>query len=235
MNILAIGCHPDDLEIGCGGTLARYAQEGHRVVMCHIANGNMGHKVIAPDELAVIRHKEAQDAAKLLGAEILSMGVNDLFVNNQNEDDIRRLVDVIRYAKPDVIITHDPDDYMRDHVQASEMVFNASFSASITHYQTQHDCLDTIPPIYFMDTLAGMGFIPTEYVDISKTIDLKLQALQCHDSQIRWMREHDGIDFLNFMRTCSKYRGLQCNVAYAEGFKPCIRWPRMASTRLLPA
>ncbi len=52
MNILAVGCHPDDLEISCGGTLARYAQAGHRVTICIVANGNMGHAVILPEESA---------------------------------------------------------------------------------------------------------------------------------------------------------------------------------------
>ena len=51
MNILAVGCHPDDLEIGCGGTLARFAQMGHRITMCHVANGNMGHVILSPDEV----------------------------------------------------------------------------------------------------------------------------------------------------------------------------------------
>lgn len=54
MNVLAIGCHPDDLEIGCGGTLSAYVKQGHRVFMCHVANGDKGHAVIMPDELKEI-------------------------------------------------------------------------------------------------------------------------------------------------------------------------------------
>ena len=57
MNILAIGCHPDDLEIGCGGTLARYAAEGSRVTLCVVANGNMGHVIIQPEELRRARQQ----------------------------------------------------------------------------------------------------------------------------------------------------------------------------------
>lgn len=234
MNILAIGCHPDDLEIGCGGTLAKYAKYGNKVFMCHVANGNVGHKVIPQDELAAIRRREAEKAAKCLGAEAISIDVGDLLVNNFDEETVDKLIDVIRFTKPDVIITHNPQDYMRDHMQTSELVFNASFAASIKHRRTKHDHLDSIPPIMYMDTLAGMGFIPTEYVDISDTIELKLEALACHESQIRWMRDHDKIDFIDFVRTCSKYRGLQCGVAFAEGFRPCVNWPRMAAKRLLP-
>ena len=66
MNILAIGCHPDDLEIACAGTLAKYAARGDRVIMCHVANGNLGHAVIMPEELREIRMKEAENAAKII-------------------------------------------------------------------------------------------------------------------------------------------------------------------------
>ena len=89
-------------------------------------------------------------------------------------------------------------------------------------------------PIYYMDNLGGVNFLPTEYVDISDTIELKIQALQCHESQIKWMLEHDHIDFCDFVRTCSKFRGYQCGVAYAEGFRMCMTWPRIPTKRLLP-
>jgi len=234
MNVLAIGCHPDDLEIACGGTLAKYAQQGHKVFMCNLANGNMGHKIILPDELRDIRRKEAQKAAAVIGAESLTLDIGDFLVNNWNEDDEDKLIDIIRYTKPDVVITHNTQDYMRDHIQASEFAFSASFAATAPHRKTKLSVFDTIVPIMYMDTLAGVGFLPTEYVDISKTIDIKLEALACHESQIKWMREHDKIDFLDFVATCSKYRGLQCGVAYAEGFRPCQNWPRMVPYRLLP-
>jgi LmbE family N-acetylglucosaminyl deacetylase len=234
MNVLAVGCHPDDLEIGCGGTIARYARENHKVFMCIAANGNAGHKIIEPGELAAIRLKEAEASAKVLGAELLTIGAGDLLVNNYDEETVDKMIDVIRYAKPDVIITHNPQDYMRDHVQTSELVFNASFGASITHRKTAYAVFDAIPPMYYMDTLAGMGFIPTEYVDISGVLEQKLDALACHGSQILWMKDHDKIDFLDFVRTCAKYRGLQCGAAAAEGFRPCVNWPRMAAKRLLP-
>jgi LmbE family N-acetylglucosaminyl deacetylase len=234
MNILTIGCHPDDLEVACGGTIAKYAKNGHKVFMCHVANGNMGHRVIEPARLADIRRSEAQNAAAVLGAEAIEIGVDDLKVSRFDEDATDRLIDVIRYAKPDLIITHNQEDYMRDHVETGKLVFNASFAASIGHRKTTQEFFDSIPPIMYMDTLAGMNFIPTEYVDISDTMALKLEALACHDSQIRWMREHDKIDFLDFVSTCSKYRGLQCGAMFAEGFRPCTNWPRMAAKRLLP-
>lgn len=235
MNVLAVGCHPDDLEISCGGTLARYAGAGHDVFLCHVANGDKGHAVILPEELRRMRHAEAEASGKVLGArEIIDLDVPDLEVDSKNESAVKKLTDVIRRVKPDVIITHNPDDYMRDHMEVSRLVFNASFSSSVPHYFTGHDAYGKIVPLYYMDTLAGMGFLPTEYVDITRTVDAKCRALACHESQLKWLMDHDRIDFLDMVRTIAKYRGYQCGAAFAEGFRQCEAYPRMTSGRLLP-
>ena len=235
MRILAVGCHPDDLEIGCGGTLAKYVKLGHTVIMAHMANGDMGHVIIEPEELRRIRTKEAEEAGKILGAtEVINIDVGDLLVNSFNEELAKRVVDVVRYAKPDMIITHGPEDYMRDHVETGKTVFNASFSSSIPHYVTPNPYYTKIVPIYYMDTLAGVNFLPTEYVDVTDTIEQKIAAVNCHQSQVKWMLEHDHIDFLDFVRTCSKFRGLQSGVPYAEAFKGCMTWPRVPSKSMLP-
>jgi LmbE family N-acetylglucosaminyl deacetylase len=123
---------------------------------------------------------------------------------------------------------------MRDHIETNKLAFTASFSATVTNIVTKTPEIDKLVPIYYMDTLAGIGFLPTEYVDVTETIDLKLEALSCHESQIEWMREHDKIDFLDFVRTCSKFRGLQSSVPYAEAFRQCQVWPRVITKRLLP-
>ena len=68
MKVLAVGCHPDDLEIACSGTLRKYVEQGAEVYMCHVANGCLGHVIIEPEELRVIRTKEAEEAGKIIGA-----------------------------------------------------------------------------------------------------------------------------------------------------------------------
>ena len=234
MNVLAIGCHPDDLEIGCAGTLAKYVKLGHKVFMCHITNGNLGHVIIEPDELGEIRNNEAEAAAAVIGAEAFSLNVGDMQVDSSNFDTLQALIRVIRETKPDLIITHNPDDYMRDHMETSQLAYNASFGSSIPHLVRDHEAHGKIVPLFYMDTLAGIGFIPTEYVDITGEIDRKLEALNCHQSQIKWMRDHDHIDFLDFVKTCYKYRGLQAGVPYAEGFRQYAGWPRFATKRFLP-
>jgi len=234
MNVLAVGCHPDDLEIACFGTLARYAANGDRVVVCTVSNGNMGHVEIMPDELRKIRLEESREAAKVIGAEHVSLDVGDLQVEACGKSVRDKLIAVVRRTEPDIIITHYTDDYMRDHQQASGLAFDASFGSSIPHTVGDVKAYEKIAPLYYMDTLAGIGFIPTEYVDISDTVEIKLKALECHESQVKWMLDHDGIDFIDFVRTNSKYRGLQCGVPYAEGFRQFAGWPRFTTERVLP-
>lgn len=232
MNVLAIGCHPDDIEVSCAGTMAKYRQQGHHVIVCHVANGDMGHAVIEPDELRIMRREEARSAGALAGIEVITCDVGDLMVY-PNEEQRNKVVEVIRYAKPDVIITHSPQDYMPDHTAVSKLVFDASFAASVPHYHRGAEAAP-LTPIYYMDTLAGVGFSPTEYVDISDTIDLKLEMLECHVSQMKWMRDHDHIDFAEFVKTCARFRGLQCGAMYAEAFTQCYAWPKITTKRMLP-
>ena len=78
MNVLAIGCHPDDVEVACAGTLAKYVKEGHKVIVCHVANGNLGHAIIQPDELRVMRRQEARNAGALAGIEVITCDIGDL-------------------------------------------------------------------------------------------------------------------------------------------------------------
>lgn len=234
MKVFAIGCHPDDLEIACGGTLRKYADQGADVYMCHVASGNMGHVEILPPELASIREEEAKTAGAILGAkEVFTLRADDTYVVQNNEDLVDGLTELIRFTDPDVIITHGDNDYMRDHVEVGNLAFNASFVASIVHRATA-SAASGIAPIFYMDNLAGMDFIPTHYVDISSTIETKLQALAAHETQITWMADHDKIDFVEFVRSCSRVRGLQSSVTYAEGFRPCLRWPRVSTKNLLP-
>ena len=91
-----------------------------------------------------------------------------------------------------------------------------------------------VTPIYYMDNLGGNEFLPTEYVDITDEIDLKLEMLECHVSQLKWMREHDNIDFADMVKTISKYRGYQCGAKYAEAFSQCMVYPKPVTRRLLP-
>ena len=234
MNVLAIGAHPDDVEIACSGTLAKCVKRGDKVIVCHASTGNLGHVVIPPDELTKIRAEEAKKAGSLAGIEVIGGMFDDLNIFDGNKAARDKLVDVIKYAQPDFIITHNPDDYMPDHTAVSRLVFDASFAATLPNYKSRYEKAAALVPIYYMDTLAGVDFQPTEYVDISAEIGLKLKMLNCHESQLVWMKEHDGIDFADMVKTCSKYRGYQCGAAYAEGFRQCRAYLKGTTKRLLP-
>ena len=232
MNVLAIGCHPDDIEISCSGTLARCVKRGDKVTVCHVANGNMGHEIITPEELRVIRANEAKSAGALAGIEVVTLDIGDLLPNGCNTQQRDMLVELIIKVQPDFIITHSPTDYMPDHREVSKLVFDASFAASVPQYGVPGKA--AVVPIYYMDNLAGMNFNPTEYVDITDEIDLKINMLECHESQLKWMRDHDKIDFAEFVRSCSRFRGIQCGVQYAEAFCQELVWPKVLPKRLLP-
>ncbi len=234
MNVLAVVCHPDDMELNCGGTLLRCKKRGDNVTVCHVANGNMGHLVIMPDELREIRAKESQDAGEVGGFKIVTCDVDDLTVNRASTDQHDRLVKIIREAKPDFIITHGPDDYMIDHTDVSKLTFAASFSASCPHYKPELGEATPVTPIYYMENFQSVGTIPTEYVDITDEIDGKLAMLACHKSQSVWLKDHDNVDILEDTRAYARFRGMQCHAKYAEGFRQCIVGERMTTRRLLP-
>ena len=232
MNVLVIGCHPDDIEISCCGTLAKCVKRGDKVTVCHVANGNMGHEILPPDELRQMRANEAKAAGKLAGIEVVTLDIGDLLVNGYDISQRDKVTELIRKVQPDFIITHSPTDYMPDHLAVSRLVVDASFAASVPQYGVGGKA--PVVPVFYMDNLAGMNFNPTEYVDITDEIELKIEMLECHVSQLKWMRDHDNIDFAEFVRTCSRFRGIQCGVGYAEAFTQEYVWPKVVARRLLP-
>ena len=234
MNVLAIGCHPDDIECECMGTLIKCVKRGDRVTTCHVANGNMGHEIIKPDELRLMRREEARRAGALAGIEVVTMDVGDLLPNGCSVEQRDKIADLIREVKPDFIITHAPNDYMIDHVETSKLVFYASFSASIPHYRPDLGEATPVTPIFYMDNSCYIDFEPDIYVDISDVIDKKLEMLACHKSQVVWLMDHDGKDVLEEARQASKFRGGQACVGYAECFKICKADLRLTTKRLLP-
>ena len=235
MRILGVGAHPDDLEILCAGTLAKYAERGDHVVMCHVTKGEKGHFDMPSEELAKTREKEARAAAQIIGAEVIGMGFPDGEVLADDLKTRLTFIDLIRQTRPDVILTHSPNDiYHSDHAAVSKLVLDASFHASVPYVKTEHAHHSKVPAIYYMETMGGLGFLPSEYVDVSDTMITKMKMLSQHQSQLKWLMQHDNLAVLDFMETMARFRGWQCGVKYAEGFNPCLLWPRVVPQRLLP-
>jgi len=235
MNILAISAHPDDIEILCAGTLARYAAKGHALFLAPFTSGNMGDPKVRPAELARIRKQEAEAAAVILGARLLWPAITDELVF-PNEKQRRVMIDLIRQADPDLIFTHSPNDYHPDHRYVSQLVFDSYFQKGLPHLPGQKEpaCRFGTTQVYYMDNLGGIGFSPTEYVDITPVMETKRRMLECHQSQVKPMRELAKTDLLELIEIQARFRGFAAGCRYAEGFTRLEAYQRGLTSRILP-
>jgi LmbE family N-acetylglucosaminyl deacetylase len=202
--------------------------------MCHATLGDRGSYDHTSEEIAAIRSRESKRAAEICGAQEATLGLHDGEVNAADPEQRLLVVDLVRDARPDLIITHSPHDYMSDHNEVSKLVFDCSFHATLPLFETGKPHHDKVTPIYYMETIMGVAFQPTEYVDVTDVIDTKRAMLEAHETQLTWLRDHDGVDIVDEMRAATRFRGLQCGVKYAEGFAPCVTWLRGTTKRLLP-
>ena len=234
MRVLAIGAHPDDLELQCAGTLAKYALGGNQVTMAVAMSGDCGSATLPKEEIAAIRGAEARASAAVLGSEFLAMdNYSDGFLFSTEKTRLDFL-NVIRRARPDVILTHSPNDYHPDHRMVAQIVCDVRIMISVPNIKTEAPPYDILPEIYFFDTMAGVDFVPQHYVDITSTFDLKRKMLSCHKSQASWLEDQYKMTYLDFIDCVGRFRGLQCGVQYAECFQVSPIWPRRAKGVLLP-
>ncbi|CAN5903061.1 PIG-L family deacetylase [soil metagenome] len=230
--VLAIGAHPDDIELLCAGTLARFRELGayvHLAVACRGDRGGSG----GPDPtLAVRRLEESCRSAELLGAPIdfLDFGDAEVFDSPAAR---ARFVRLLRMARPELVLTHGPDDYHDDHVRVGELAVKCCWFAASGGHCSDHEPLDRPPAVVYMDNLAGIASEPTHLVDITDTFDLKRRMLACHASQVG--RSDGGIHRLaELAEVQARLRGFQCGVTYAEGFRAALLWGRRRPEPLLP-
>ncbi len=240
MNVLAIGAHGDDLELFCGGTLARFAQRGDQVFMCVVTDGR-GRPKGDPERIAEIRRAESEASAAVIGAELVWMALPDggLWFDAPTR---HQFVEVIRRARPDLIITHPADDYHPDHKTTSRLVMDAAQIARTANYPSAFPPHRAAVPVAFMEAELGIGFIPEEYVDISPVWEQKLAMLDCHKSQLM----PAGYDpafvppapadsmFHKYAQALGAFRGLAVSVPYAEGFRFWQAANRLVARRVLP-
>jgi LmbE family N-acetylglucosaminyl deacetylase len=240
MNILAIGAHPDDVESNVGGTLAKYAKAGHKVFTATATNGNIGSATLPMEEIARIRKEEARSAAALIGAEYVCLDYDDeMFF----EDKTARLkfINLVRYCKADVILTHNPVDYNPDHELTSKIINDIAVMIPIAKLKTDSLPYDKIPAIFYFEPAQGLGFVPTEYVDITGVFETKMAMCYAHKSQDQWMKDNYTetvgkieSNYFEVVRITAAYRGMQCGVQYAEGFIAANDAFRIRPYRILP-
>lgn len=233
LTVLAIGAHADDLEILCSGTLLRYVDAGAAVVMSHMTDGEQGGYDDAP-KVSRTRLAEAAAAAEYVGAEYHPLALPEATLSPSDFAQIRLVTELVKRVRPDVVITHHPNDYHDDHVITSQIVVDATFKASIPLYEADGRHLALAPPVFFMETISGLRFEPTDFVDITPVFERKLATFGKHESQVAYLREHYDQDFTEQIDAIARVRGFQCGVRYAEGFTQLQRWPRMQTRRLLP-
>ena len=195
MNILAIGAHPDDIEFGCGGTLSKYSEQGHKVYMLVLSKGDKGGD---PD----VRQKEQEKSARILGAEKLyfSKHVDTEIV--QNQELITEIEDFLKDIKPDFIFVHYFDDTHQDHRDLS----NSTISA--TRY---------IQNVLFYEGPTTQNFTPNVYVNITSALDKKIECLEAHVSQVS-KTNIEGLSIIEAAKSTAHFRGIQGRVNYAEAF-----------------
>lgn len=196
MNILAVGAHPDDIEVGCGGTLIKYAQRGHNIFLLLISKGEMGGE-------AEVRYKEQMKAAEIIGARgVFWGGFTDTELLNRGNEIIHSVEGYIQEIQPSFIFVNFFDDTHQDHRTVNRSVLSAA------RY---------VRNVMFYEVPTTNNFTPNVFVDIGSVLDLKLEALKAHASQIMKTNIED-LSIMDIARSSAHFRGVQGRVPLAEGF-----------------
>lgn len=225
-NVLALMPHPDDMEILCAGTMALLARAGCRLYVMTMTAGDQGSPDRPREEIAAIRREEARRGSETLGAVYECLGFDDVRIVFDNPTR-ERVVAALRRVNPFLIITTSPDDYMYDHILTSQLVRDATFTAPMPNYATpgKEPPIAGIPYLYYAVPLGGEDLFgtpirPTTIVDITEVMDLKRNALACHESQRIWLRAQHGMDnYIQTMEDWCALTGKEIGVRYAEGFR----------------
>jgi LmbE family N-acetylglucosaminyl deacetylase len=191
--VLAIGAHPDDIELGCAGTLLAHRAQGDAVSMLVMSRGELG-----PQDVHS-RVAEQEAASELLGAELYWGDFEDAAIPSGFAA-VNVVQDVIARTEPDVIYTHTLNDSHQDH-RATAM---ATLAAA------RRTCR-----ILCYEAPSSLGFAPMLFVDISKQLDGKVRALRAHWSQVL----KNGLVDIEAIEAAARYRGFQARVRLAEAFE----------------
>jgi LmbE family N-acetylglucosaminyl deacetylase len=202
LQIICVGAHPGDPEFGCGGTMAKYSDAGHKVTFLYLTRGEAGDPAKSFAESAALRTKEAQTSCEILHAKPVFAGQIDgnTELNKQKNEE---MVKLILSENPDIVFTHWPLDAHSDH-QVAGLLTLTTWIKSNKSFQ-----------LYFYEVNTGsetMGFTPTDYVDISDVREKKKAAMFSHKTQ-------SPEDVYNtYFKPMEEFRGLEAGVKAAEGF-----------------
>lgn len=192
--LLVIGAHPDDCDICAGGLAALMTEQGHAVKFVSMTNGDTGHQQMGGGELARRREREAQAAGRVLGIAYQVMdnhsGELDASVHHRKE-----VVRLIRRFKPDLVLTHPPDDYHPDHRYTSTLVQDSAYIVTVPGMCALTPHLEKNPVYAYMGWSASktQTLVPEVTFDIEAVMDKKLAMIRCHASQfLEWIPYNQG-------------------------------------------
>ncbi|WP_193224369.1 bacillithiol biosynthesis deacetylase BshB1 [Bacillus sp. B1-b2] len=215
IDILAFGAHADDVEIGMGATIAKYASMGKRIVICDLTDSDL-----SSNGTVERRKKEAFEAGKVLGIEeriALKLPDRGLFLEKMS---IQKVVDVIRLVQPKIVFTPYWEDRHPDHENCTKIVKEAVFSAGIKNYQGNIATPHKVHNVYYYMI---NGFHKPDFViDTSDFMQTKLGSLNCYKSQ--FVKNDDGVDtpltngYMETIEARERLFGKEVGVQYAEGF-----------------
>ena len=222
IDILAIGVHPDDIELGCGGTIVKHIDLGFTVGAIDLTQGELGTRGSAE-----IRLKEAEASKKLMGLKFReNLGFEDGFVTADNKAYQLEIVKRIRKYQPDIVLCNAINDRHPDHPRSASLVATASFLAGLTKIKTEFDggVQSAFRPKQVLHFIQWMPIKPDFVIDVTGYMDMKLAAVKAYRSQFHDPTSSEPetlISSKQFMDSVS-YRandlGRLIGVEYAEGF-----------------
>lgn len=226
VDILAIGAHPDDVELSCSGTLLRHIDQGKTVGLLDLTRGELGTRGSAE-----IRDEEAQRAAEMMGARFrINLALADGFFAYTKEN-VLRIVQVVRQYRPSLVLANAVADRHPDHGRAAKLVAEACFYAGlqkIVTYGNDGQPQERWRPDAIYHYIQDRNLEPDFVVDISPFIDRKMELVKAFRSQFylpddkEYANELDspisGRDFMDFLRAKAASYGRAAGFSYAEGF-----------------
>ena len=217
LDLLAVGAHPDDVEISCGGTLALAAKQGLTVGILDLTRGELG-----TNGTPEIRAAEADLAARALGvAGRWNAALPDGGIHAHDAAQVRTLVSLLRALRPDVVVTHFHKDRHPDHVAASALADRAIYLAGLRRFAPEGNPFRPRARYWFASRL---GFTPSFVVDVTSVWNVKRSAIEAHRSQVA--KDHAGAKptplnregFLEFLESRARHYGGMIGVKYGEPF-----------------
>ena len=228
----AIAAHPDDIEFVMAGTLLLLGAAGWELHYMNLSTGNLGSTTMAPARTARVRRREAQAAAKQLGAAWHAPICNDMAIFYEDRA-LRRLCGVIRKVAPDVILTHSPQDYMEDHMNTCRLAVSAAFVRSMPGYRTApaRQPIEKPVTIYHASPHGARDGLrrlvpPGAFVNTTSVQDRKRAALECHVSQRDFLDTTQGMSsYVKTMDDLSRMLGrMSGRFRHAEGWRRHLHW-----------